>query len=354
MRTGLLAYLHCPDCRADLKLIDDTLSGKTVVAGELQCTRCDKRYPIRQGVPDFVNSDDTDDVQQTTSGFADNWQHYNRVILANENLNRDLFADWIWPLAPTHFEDKIVVEAGCGMGRWLRLAAEQRPKVLIGFDYSPIARTAAKNTAHRENVHVIQADIFRLPIKPVVEVNYSIGVVHHTPDPKRAFASLVEALATHGVISAWVYGQENNEWITSLVDPVRKNVTSKLPVSALKALSTLAAVNLRVVSETYAALGAPKWLPYREYMVHLKEYPFDYMSHIVYDHLVPSIANYLTREEMLAWVQHTDLSWVLSPRNANSWRMLAATTPEALRAAIVPETPASIRAKAETNLPDGT
>jgi SAM-dependent methyltransferase/uncharacterized protein YbaR (Trm112 family) len=350
MRTGLIEFLCCPSCKADLDLVDDTSSGRTVVSGALRCSGCGERYPIRQGVPDFVSPHDDESVQQTTSGFADNWQHYNRVILANENLNRDLFSDWLWPLPPTHFEDKIVVEAGCGMGRWLRLAAEHRPRTLIGFDYSPIARTAAKNTAHLPNVHVIQADIFRLPIKPIVDVNYSIGVVHHTPDPQRAFRSLVDSLSPDGVITAWVYGQENNEWITTLVDPVRKRVTSKLPVSVLKVVSLAAAAQLRLVSSAYVASGAPSWLPYRDYMVHLKEYPFDYMSHIVYDHLVPSIANYLSRDEMLAWVNGTTLSWVLSPRNANSWRMLAARTPEALQRAIVPETAQTLQGRVESNL----
>jgi hypothetical protein len=111
-----------------------------------------------------------------------------------------------------------------------------------------------------------------------------------------------------------------------------------------------AAAQLRLVSSAYVASGAPSWLPYRDYMVHLKEYPFDYMSHIVYDHLVPSIANYLSRDEMLAWVNGTTLSWVLSPRNANSWRMLAARTPEALQRAIVPETAQTLQGRVESNL----
>jgi SAM-dependent methyltransferase len=337
MRESLLDYLCCPACHGDLVLDGPVWSGRTIVAGHVACTACAARYPITEGVPDFVAANDAESVQQTTEGFADNWKHYNRVILSNELLNRDLFADWIWPLQPTTFEGKVVYEAGCGMGRWLRLAAEHRPKVLIGFDYSTVAFTAQKNVAHLDNVHVVRADIFRLPLRPKAQVLYSIGVVHHTPDPARAFRCLENVVAEDGVISTWVYGKENNGWITTLVDPIRKHVTSRLPAPALQALSQLAALELRAASEAYAAVGAPRFLPYREYLLHLREYPLSYMTHIVYDHLVPSLAHYLPKEELLRWAE--GLAFVLSPRNANSWRLLVGRRSDAVRAAMAPLQP---------------
>jgi SAM-dependent methyltransferase len=340
MRESLLEYLCCPSCHGTLELADPVRSGRTVVAGDLVCASCAARFPIREGVPDFVDAHDAATVQQTTEGFADNWKHYNRVILANELLNRDLFADWIWPLQPTAFEGKVVYEAGCGMGRWLRLAAEHRPRVLIGFDYSTVAFTAQKNVAHLDNVHVVRADIFRLPLRPAAQILYSIGVVHHTPDPARAFRCLSDVLADDGVNSTWVYGRENNGWITSFVDPIRTHLTSHLPPVALQALSSVAALELRAASELYAALGAPRFLPYREYLMHLREYPFGYMTHIVYDHLVPSLAHYLPKEELLRWVEGQ--AFVLSPRNANSWRLLAGRHESALLAAMAPVRPESL------------
>ncbi len=346
MREAALSYLVCPSCHGPLTPEGITWSGRSMVAGSLTCAVCQVGFPIVSGVPDFVaGTDEVRDVAQTTEGFAGNWKQYNRVILANELLNRDLFADWIWPLQPSFFEDKVVVEAGCGMGRWLRLAAEHRPKALIGFDFSTVAFTAHKNTEHLENVHVIRADIFRPPLAPSIDIIYSIGVLHHTPEPRRAFHSLMALLSSTGVFASWVYGAENNGWITTFVDPVRKHVTSRLPHAALNALSSMAALELRAAAEVYALLGAPKWLPYREYLMHLREYPFGYMTHIVYDHLVPALAQYLPRQEVREWGE--GLAYVLSPRNANSWRLLAGKNAEAVAASMAPLSPAALPSDVE-------
>lgn len=339
MREALLEYIVCPSCKGTLVPEGVSWSGRSMVAGSLTCTGCRAPYPIIDGVPDFVQGGDGD-VRQTTEGFADNWKQYNRVILANELLNRDLFADWIWPLRPSFMEDKVVVDAGCGMGRWLRLAAEHRPKALIGFDFSTVAFTAFKNTEYLQNVHLVRADIFHPPFAPVVDVVYSIGVLHHTPEPGRAFRSLLGILHEGGVLSSWVYGAENNGWITTFVDPIRKYVTSRLPHGALNLVSSTAAIELRIAAEIYALLGGPKWLPYREYILHLREYPLGYMTHIVYDHLVPSLARYIRREELLEWAE--GLSYVLSPRNANSWRLLAGRRRAAVCAAMAPLTPSGL------------
>ena len=349
MRESLLEYLWCPECHGDLRLKDPRRAGRSVVSGRLDCAACSASFAIDRGVPDFVGADGDGDVEQTTKGFAGNWEKYNRTILANESLNRDLFDDWIWPLNPLSFEDKVVVEAGCGMGRWLRLAAEHRPKVLIGFDYSPVVHTAARNTAHLENVHVVRADIFRLPFRPVAEVSYSIGVVHHTPDPARAFSCLVDGLADDGVISCWVYGKENNGWIENVVDPVRKNVTSRLPPGILHALSGAAALQLRVMSEVYAAAGGAP-LPYKDYLLHLREYPLNYMTHIVYDHLIPTLAAYLPKEELRRWAQDKGLAYVLSPRNGNSWRLFAGRHGKAVASAAAPLDLQRVYAEAEVAL----
>ncbi len=326
MRDSLLAELACPDCAGDLALRDARIAGGHIEEGALDCKGCGRSFPIEHGVPVFVPREDAGDVVQTTSGFARNWDEYNEIILDNEGLNDELFRDWIAPVDPQTFAGKLVLEPGCGMGRWLRVAARYSPRMLIGVDYSSIAYTAARNVRELENVHVVRADIRRLPLKKRVEMTYCLGVVHHTPEPEKTFDELVSVLGPRGSMTVWVYGKEGNGWIHAFVTPLRKHVTSKLPHRLLGWLSMALALPLCCAART--AVWLP--LPYRQYLCHLARYPFRYMSHIVYDHLVPEIAYYLSREELEGWARKHGLHYHLGSRNGNSWRLLTTRMPEAV------------------------
>jgi SAM-dependent methyltransferase/uncharacterized protein YbaR (Trm112 family) len=330
MKTEALPYLCCPDCRADLSLVDDTLRDGEITRGFLQCTACKSRWPIVEGVPDFVGDNGADEVVQTTSGFARNWNAYNEVIVAHDSLNDEFFRDWVEPLEPSHFDDRVVLDAGCGMGRWLSVSARYRPKALFGVDYSVIAHTAYRNTRSLPFVHVLRADLFRLPLKKAMDVTYCIGVLHHTPDPAGAFDSIASVTKDDGVVHAWVYGKENNEWITNWVSPLREKVTSKLPDPVLHGLSHVLAWQLRIAGRLQEELPGGMSLPYGAYLRYLRRYPFRYMEHIVYDHLVPQLAAYIPYEEVLRWAEKNNLKHRITARNENSWRILASHSDETL------------------------
>lgn len=303
--------------------------------GALSCTSCNATWPIVEGVPDFVTSptgsSGARDVVQTTSGFATNWQRYSDVIIAQPALNDELFRDWIKPVQPELFEGRVVLDAGCGMGRWLAASAPHAPRALVGFDYSPVVHAAFRNTRHLKNVHVVRADIFRTPFRPVFDVAYSIGVVHHTPDPEGAFAALLDVVTAEGVLAVWVYGKENNGWIENVVSPLRKLVTSRMPDPALHALSKALTLQLALAAHAFArAFPTPTSFSYDAYLRHLTKYPRAYLEHIVYDHLVPQLAQYLPREELERWATTRALSFDLSSRNDNSWRLIAARSDTAL------------------------
>lgn len=336
MRDALLDLLRCPACKLALALEDARRDGQQIAAGTLVCAACRGRWPIVDGVPDFVGARGAGatDVEQTTGGFAVNWRRYSDVILAQPALNDELFRDWIQPLQPEHFENKTVIEAGCGMGRWLLAAAPHAPRMLIGFDYSEVVHAAYENTRHLKNVHIVRADIFHLPFKPAFDVCYSIGVVHHTPDPEGAFAALLDAIVPNGALHVWVYGKENNEWIEDVVSPIRRLLTSRLPDRALYALSRLLTLQLAIGARAYAkAFPNGSGFSYDAYLRHLTRYPRPYLEHIVYDHLVPQLAQYLPREELERWATSRGLSYALTPRNNNSWRLVVARSPAAMTAA---------------------
>jgi hypothetical protein len=56
------------------------------------------------------------------------------------------------------------------------------------------------------NVHIVQADIFDLPLRHAVfDLIFSIGVLHHTPGTKSALSKLISLLNQIGIVGIWFY-----------------------------------------------------------------------------------------------------------------------------------------------------
>jgi len=107
---------------------------------------------------------------------------------------------------PGSMQGKWVLEAGCGMGRFLEVVSRWGAEMAVGVDLSAAVDAAAANLADRDNVVVVQGDIFRLPFaQGAFDAVYSIGVLHHTPDCELAFKSLVPLVRPGGEIAISLY-----------------------------------------------------------------------------------------------------------------------------------------------------
>jgi SAM-dependent methyltransferase len=90
-----------------------------------------------------------------------------------------------------------VLDAGVGAGRFAEVVANKGGEV-VGVDLSGAVDAAYTNIGRRPNVHLVQADIMAMPFREgTFDLAYSVGVLHHTPDPERAFAR-VAAVVPHG------------------------------------------------------------------------------------------------------------------------------------------------------------
>jgi SAM-dependent methyltransferase len=106
---------------------------------------------------------------------------------------------------PEDLAGKVVLDAGCGMGRFAEICADFGAEV-HAVDLSLAVEAAQGNLGGRTNVHIYQADIMNLPFPDQsFDVIYSIGVLHHTPDTRTAFLKLPPLLKPGGRIAVWVY-----------------------------------------------------------------------------------------------------------------------------------------------------
>ena len=327
MKERLLEYLACPSCQSAIEQHSVTKSeAEEIIEGQLGCVACNQRFPVLRGIPRFAETSEIEsDKALTAEKFGWSWQHFNH----HDPLYAEQFLGWLAPVRPEFFGGKVVLEGGCGKGRHTQLAASWGARDIISFDLSDAVETAFAATRSLENAHIIQADIYHLPLRRVFDYAFSVGVLHHLPDPRAGFVALASKVKPGGHISAWVYGAENNEWITHWIDPLRKHITSRIDPRALLHLSKLPAAILYAANKTiYGPLNRSpqgrryaRHLFYNDYMKAISV--FDWREHhaIVFDHLVAPTAFYIRREEFEKWwrdIGATDV--IIGWHNQNSWR----------------------------------
>jgi SAM-dependent methyltransferase len=319
MKSKLLDYLCCPSCRADLVPDVRSLQDEEVETGSLACKTCRRSFEIRSGIPRFTPPELSDKVRRNVGSFGYEWSWLSSLSEKNETE----FLSYLGRICPESFKSRVVLDAGCGMGKFLYLSGKYGAKDVIGVDLADRSVEAAyNNTRHMANVHVVQADLFHLPLKPCFDFVYSIGVLHHLSFPQEGFQLLVEHLKDGGAILAWVYGYEGNELYIRFLDPVRK-ITCRMPLWSNKVLAALLAFALWIpIMTVYVPLETVriKRLPFHDYFIYFHKLGFHFFWGTVFDKLIPQISNYYRNEEFMSWFSKAKLRDIsITQRNANSW-----------------------------------
>lgn len=339
MQRRILDFLMCPTTGTRLSIRAECAQGEEVIEGQL-VSEAGWRYPITGGIPRLLPGAGhvAPDAQRTVDRFSDQWNEFDFMGPHYE----EQFLGWIAPNRPDAFRGRTVLEGGCGKGRHSLLAARWGARDVFAIDLSHAVETTYRHTRHLRNVHVIQADLFHLPVRPqAVDVAFSVGVLHHTPNPGRCFRELVKTVRPGGRVIAWVYGRENNGWIIYGVNPLRHALTSRMPHRWVYQLSKFPALLLYAAARgvyrpfsqgPFERIG--RRLFYGEYIRQLSRFPFAEVHSIVHDHLTPPIAHYIERREFERWFSALALERVtIGWHNRNSWRGTAIVNQGSARAA---------------------
>ena len=100
---------------------------------------------------------------------------------------------------------KTIVDFGCGPGRFLDVV-RRKGGIAVGIDLSGAVDAARRNFADDPDVLIVQGDLLNPPFRPgVFDGGFSIGVLHHTPDPAGGLAALARTLRAGGWVACCVY-----------------------------------------------------------------------------------------------------------------------------------------------------
>ena len=161
MRANLVDFIVCTQTQERLKLHVKAQEGDEIIEGTLVSVDSENTYPVTRGIPRMLPDADqvSKEAQATVDRFGAQWNDFDFIGEHYENQ----FLGWISPNTPETFKDKLGLEGGCGKGRHSALAARWGAKEVFAVDLGSAVEGLTKHPTY-PNVHVIQADLFHLPI----------------------------------------------------------------------------------------------------------------------------------------------------------------------------------------------
>ena len=240
-----LDIMHCPDCKGHLDLEIFKKQFGRIQEGLLTCRACGICYIICDYIPRMVPENlysnnefcenysinttkllkkwsvidiEISDIQNhTESNFGYEWEHYAELgwidTAGIDDSSTGESARWFREkllLNKNDINGKLVLDAGCGNGRYTRIASEFGAHI-ISIDLTRAADVAFKNMASEKRLaQVCQADLLHLPFKKnSFDVVFTIGVIQHTGAPLIAVENLARLVKKDGLLSVRTYRKAN-------------------------------------------------------------------------------------------------------------------------------------------------
>lgn len=331
----VVPLLVCPRCRGRLLLSSaDDVDGVLAHASG----SCDERYPVIGGIPRLLLGAhrarllaergewfEADAERRTLANawrasapalpsdvvgsFDYEWRRFSTI--ATPELQS--VAGQYFDVVPERLfaSDQVVLDAGCGAGRWAYETAKRGARV-IALDLGLSVEVAKRNTAATGRVACVQADLRELPLGDgAVDWAYSLGVIHHIPDTAVALSRVVRTVRPAGALLLYVYYDLDGRGFAYRalfrLSDVLRCVVSRLPRAAANAIASLVALTvywplarLAAVASRLGLEGLSRSMPLTFY----RDLSFGIMRNDSLDRLGTRLEKRYKREEVLAMMEN--------------------------------------------------
>jgi SAM-dependent methyltransferase len=256
---------------------------------------------------------------KTIADFGVQWNTYRD----NEGFygSQQLFADILGPLlSQDDIAGRDVADIGSGTGRIVRMLLNAGARRVVAVEPSAAFEVLVANLRpFQDQVKFVHGPGEALGHAESLDAVFSIGVLHHVPDPDPIVRTAHRSLKPGGRLVVWLYGKEGNRSYILLLSALRL-LSKSAPHRLVAGLAWL----------LYGPLSAYIWLcrwlhlPLRAYMTEVigKMSP-EKRRLVIYDQLNPAYAKYYTRSEARDLLARNGFEEVaLHHRHGYSWTVM--------------------------------
>ncbi|MCP3932970.1 MAG: class I SAM-dependent methyltransferase [Bacteroidetes bacterium] len=200
MKEKFVALLRNPNTGNSFILKDTVKEIDRIKSGKLVDSQTGDSFPIIDYIPRFVP------IDNYAKNFGLEWNIHNKTQFDETSKHsiseKRLFKETKWD---RNLEGALILEAGSGSGRFTEHLVKTGATV-VSFDYSSAVEANYKSNYGNDNLLLVQADIFNMPLKDATfDKVLCIGVLQHTPDPEQAFYALEKKMKPKGNLVTDIY-----------------------------------------------------------------------------------------------------------------------------------------------------
>jgi SAM-dependent methyltransferase len=147
--------------------------------------------------------------EKTVSSFGEEWKAFHGFTASDLKTIGDKYFDIV---TPQMLNDSMkVIDIGCGSGRFIKYL-KGRYAHITGIDPSQAIFAANELIGKDEQVELIQASTDNIPFDDsYFDFGFSLGVLHHIPDTKKALIDCVKKIRPGGHFLVYLYYNLDNK-----------------------------------------------------------------------------------------------------------------------------------------------
>lgn len=156
------------------------------------------------------------------------------------------------------FDDKIILDAGCGIGFKAAWIADMAPNsIIVGMDISESINIAAEKYKNIDNLFFIKGDILKTPFKnESFDIVVCDQVIMHTEKPEKTFKHLASLIKNSGFFLCYVYAKK--ALVRELIDDYFRKKVHNISSSELWELSSQLSELGKNLSELKVKIDVPE------------------------------------------------------------------------------------------------